>query len=99
MFNPFSLIKNIYDASEAGQQLANAETWSKVASVTGVLSTLIGIGLALLAQFTSIDLGLTDEQVHTVAVGIATFGCAIADRLHVATNPNAGRAASVQGDQ
>lgn len=91
MLNPFSLIKNLYDASQAGQQLADASTWSKVASATGALSTLIGVALALINQLTTIDFGLTDEQVHTIAVGIATLGCAIADRLHVASNPNAGR--------
>lgn len=98
MINPFTLIKDVYNASEAGQQLAKPEAWSKRASVVAALSTLIGAGLAILAQFTDIDLGLSDADIQQIASGIAVVGVAIADRLHVASNPNAGRAPAVRSD-
>lgn len=98
MINPFTLIKEVYDASEAGQQLATPEVWTKRASAIAALSTLIGAGLAILAQFTDIALGLTDADIQQIASGIAVVGVAIADRLHVASNPNAGRAPRVRSD-
>lgn len=91
MFNPFTLISDLNTASQAGQEITNPKTWSNRASLVGRLTILMTIGLSLLKQFTDIDLGLSDDDIHQVTVGIAVIGVAIANRLHVASNPNAGK--------
>lgn len=91
MINPFSLIKDIYQASEAGQQLADSKTWAKRANATQQLSILVVAGLGLANQFLSNDIQMSQEDLNYVVTGIAVVGGLIANQLHISSNPNAGR--------
>jgi hypothetical protein len=88
--NVFLLIKDIYQASEAGQEIAKPETWANRASAAANLTILLTVAFSLLKEFTNFDMGLNEDEIRQVVAGIAVFGVAISNRLHIAANPNAG---------
>lgn len=92
MVNPFTLIKDLYDASQAGQEMANAAAWADRAHAVAIVTTLLTALLGLLGQFHVVPDGinLTDEDVKAVALGVAAIGTPIANFLHKASNRNAG---------
>lgn len=89
--NLFMVIADVYKASQAGQEIANAKTWASTGHATAVLTVLLTIGLSLLKQFSGIDLGLSDAELQQVGAAIAIVGVSISSVLHVVSNPNAGR--------
>lgn len=62
-------LKAIFTALQAGKSLKNAETWKKVQLTT---SSISGILMSLLVLFPG--LGLTPDQIHSIAVAIADIG-------------------------
>ena len=89
--NIITIISDLYHASQAGQEIADAKIWANRAQVAARLTVLITAVLALVKQFTGFDLGLNDADLQQIGAAIAIIGVSIANCLHVASNPNAGR--------
>jgi len=89
--NPFVLIKDLYDASEVGKEIANPETWAKRAKATTTVTILVTVCLSLLKQLAGIDLGLSDAELQQIGAAVAVIGVSIAQVMSVASNPNAGK--------
>jgi len=89
--NPFTLIRDVYVASESGQQLAKPETWANRATVTAKVVVFITVVLAVVNQFTSFGENISAADIHTVAEGIVVVGMFAVDRLHTASNVSAGK--------
>ena len=89
--NILTVISDVYNASQAGQEIVNAKTWSKRANAAAKVTILLTVGLSLLKQFSGVDLGLSDVELQQVVAAIAVVGVSIANVLHTISNPNAGR--------
>jgi type III secretory pathway component EscS len=89
--NPFVIIKDVYDASEAGQQLANPTIWAKRATLTQQLTLLLAAVVGLANQFLGTEIQLSEEDLRYVVTGIAVVGGLVANQLHISSNPHAGR--------
>ena len=88
--NTFVLIKDIYQASEAGKEIANPANWANRASVISNMTILLTVVFSLLKDLINFDMGLNQDEIGQVAAGITVLGFAISNRLHIAANPNAG---------
>jgi hypothetical protein len=89
--NIFALIKAVYDASEAGKQLANPGSWAGRATATARLVVLLNTALLLVNHFLGTEFHLGPEDAQAVATGISIIGMLVVDRLHVASNEAAGK--------
>lgn len=65
----FEKIKAIFSALQAGKSLKKPEMWKKVQATT---STIVGLLVSILVLFPS--LGITTEQIHSIAAAIADIG-------------------------
>lgn len=90
--NMFKLIKDVYYASESGKQLAKPSTWANRASVTATLVVFFNALVGIVGPTIGIDPSLiSPEDLQQVAAGVSVVGVIVADRLHVASNADAGK--------
>lgn len=89
--NIFTVISDVYSASQAGQEIANAKTWANRANTGAKLTILLTAGLSLFKQFSGIDIGLSDADLQQIGSAIAIVGVSVVSVMHTASNPNAGR--------
>jgi len=94
MINVFSVIKDVYDASEEGKQIANPKTWANRGSAAIAIVALIQTAILLANEFLKTPITINDIDVKTIGEGVAIVGVFVANKLHVAANPNAGKKGS-----
>ncbi len=89
--NIFTVISDVYNASQAGQSMADARTWANRANAGAKATILLTVGLSLLKQFSGFDLGLSDADLQQIGAAVAIVGVSICNVMHTVANPNAGR--------
>ncbi len=86
----FSILTEIAKCQKAGEQLTNSATWANKASLAAVLIVFLNSGVAIL-NANGVTIGITPEQLSTTAQLFSALIVFILDRIHVASNPNAGK--------
>lgn len=87
----FLTIREIYNALEAGKQLANPTTWANRATATAALVAFIQISLLLSGEFLTDQVNLSEGEIQAIAAIVSFIGVFISDRLHTAANKDAGK--------
>jgi hypothetical protein len=99
MINPITLIEELYEATQAGKEMADAKAWSDKSHAAAMVTAAISAVVTILGMFHVIpaDLVIDPETIKSVALGIASAGVLVVNFLHTASNRNAGRTSKLQG--
>jgi hypothetical protein len=80
----------IWQALQAGKQLADPDVWSNRANTVAILTALITAAIGLARGF-GIDLPtITGVDIAQIALGLSTLGYIVVPLLHTAANKRAG---------
>jgi len=91
MFKILSIISDLNDAAQAGQQLENAKVWANRGQAVSALTVIITFFGLVGSYFNVIpDNALSPDDIKTIALGIAAGGTVVTHILHRTTNPNSG---------
>jgi hypothetical protein len=81
--------KDILACFQAGKALGDAYTWSSRATAVGAIGTFASAGMALMAAF-GYSIPISQENLQAIVGGVGTVVFLVVDRLHVASNKEAG---------
>lgn len=80
----------IWEALQAGKQLADPAIWSNRANTVAILTTLVTAAVGLARGF-GIELPtITGVDIAQIALGLSTLGSIIVPVIHTAANKRAG---------
>ena len=82
-------LKDITACFQAGKALGDARTWSNRATAVGAIGAFASAIMATLAAFGH-SIPLSQEELQAIVGGVGTVAFLVVDRLHVASNKDAG---------
>lgn len=92
-----TLIRNIYDATQAGKELTDASTWANRATMSANLAMFATAVLPVL-QFLGLQIDVESSDIQAFSTTASVLLIWAADRLHTASNRNAGKTGSNKPD-
>jgi hypothetical protein len=84
-----AILMKAFSALKAGEQLANVEGWKNLQLTTNIIATLFGFIVAIV-RMKFPDVLIPDDQLLSLATGIATILGAINGYLTMATTKKIG---------
>lgn len=85
-----TLLKDIADASHAGNALQNPHVWANRATSTAALVALFNAIIPITNWVFGVHLALSSGDIQAISGGISVVGVLLVDRLHTAANTEAG---------
>jgi hypothetical protein len=82
-------LSQVLDLFKYGNQVADPNVWANRATLISTLTMFISAAVASMSAFGH-PLGMESSDIKAIVLGIVSLGTFIADRMHVASNDQAG---------